>query len=107
MADENNNNKINPSGLTNRTEEGGFGGIGDGEITPRPRPRPRPNDGHNNDGHHHHNHKHNGNGNGLGGLDGETGDGDVAGGGGPDGGGGNQELIKVLSKKLEEVKSAL
>jgi hypothetical protein len=113
MADENNNNKINPSGLTNRTEEGGFGGIGDGEITPRPRPRPRPNDGHNNDGHHHHNHKHNGNGNGLGGLDGETGDGDVAGGGGPDGGGGNQECfvagtkVKMsngLEKNIEDIK---
>ena len=42
MADENNNNKINPSGLTNRTEDGDFGGIVEDEVRPRPRPRPRP-----------------------------------------------------------------
>ena len=40
MADEN-NNKINPIGLTNRTEDDA-GGIGDG-TTPIPNPpRPRP-----------------------------------------------------------------
>jgi len=97
MADE--NNKINPIGLTNRTEDN-TGGIGDGTTpTPNP-PRPRPDGGHNDDGHHHHNHKHNGTGDGLDGLDGENGDdGDVFGdGSGQEEGGGGEDCFVAGTK---------